>query len=239
MKLSSNRPICDSSDSSDLQSVYIVGVCGGSGSGKTVVCKSLIDLLPKHIRDRSQILSMDCFYRILTQTQQQQARQSAYNFDHPDALDIDRFEKVVQTIKQGKQISIKDYDFVTHTLTKEDKYHFDGKYIDVLFVEGIHVFQRPELFDLKIFVDVDSDERLARRILRDTKERGRTFEGSIAEWRNFVKPSYDNIISKTKPFADIIIPRGGGNEVAFNMISAHLISHLNLEKTSETNRKIN
>lgn len=209
-------------------SVYIVGVCGGSGSGKTSICKSLIGLLPEHIRARTQILSMDCFYRPLSQLQQKQARESKYDFDHPDALDIDRFDDVVQTIKQRKQISIKDYDFVTHTLTLNDKHHFDGNTIDILFVEGIHVFQRPELFDLKIFIDVDADERLARRILRDTSERGRSYGGSIAEWRNFVKPNYDNIISKTKVFADIIVPRGGGNNVAFNMISAHLVTHLNV-----------
>lgn len=211
------------------RSVYIIGVCGGSGSGKSTICRSLIKLLPSTIR--TQILSMDCFYRPLNAGKLLQASRSEYDFDHPSALDIDRFESVVQSVKQGQRISIKDYDFVTHTLTVNNKHHFDGSTTDVLFVEGIHVFQRPDLFNLKIFVDVDSDERLARRILRDTEQRGRTFQDSIAEWRNFVKPNYDCIISNTKRFADVIIPRGGGNKLAFDMISAHISEHLSKQNT--------
>lgn len=207
-------------------SVYVIGVCGGSGSGKTSVCKSLIDILPESVKCKTKILSMDCFYRPLNEDQLRQALKSEYDFDHPDALDIDRFENVVSTIKSGKPVDIQDYDFVTHSLTPEAKHHFDGENLDILFVEGIHIFQRPELFDLKIFVDVDADERLARRILRDTRSRGRTHEGSIAEWRNFVKPNYDKIISQTRVHADVIIPRGGGNEIAFKMISAHINEHL-------------
>jgi len=205
-------------------SVYIIGVCGGSGSGKSSVCKSLIEMLPNTVN--SNILSMDCFYRPLNEDQLRQALKSEYDFDHPDALDIDRFEHVVSSIKRGESVSIQDYDFVTHSLTLEPIHTFDGNHLDVLFVEGIHVFQRPDLYDLKIFVDVDADERLARRILRDTRVRGRTHEGSIAEWRNFVKPNYDKIISQTRVCADIIIPRGGGNSLAFQMVSSHINNHL-------------
>ena len=211
---------------SQNRKVYIIGLCGGSGSGKTTVCKSLIDLLPEHIRSRTKILSMDCFYRPLGEEQLREALRSEYDFDHPNALDIERFERVISTISNGESISIPDYDFVIHSLTSENVHHFNGNDLDVLFVEGIHVFQRPKLFDLKLFVEVDSDERLARRIIRDTQERGRTHEGSIAEWRNFVKPNYDNIISKTKTFADVIIPRGGGNDIAFKLIAAHITNHL-------------
>lgn len=200
--------------------VYVIGVCGGSGSGKTSVCRALMDMLLKETK--SKILSMDCFYRPLNDSQLRKALKSEYDFDHPDALDIPRFEEVVSTIKRGEQISIQDYDFVTHSLTHEPVHHFNGEELEILFVEGIHVFQRPELFDLKIFVDVDSDERLARRILRDTKERGRTYEASISEWRNFVKPNFDNIISQTRVHSDVIIPRGGGNKLAFKIISDHL-----------------
>lgn len=205
---------------------FLIGVCGGSASGKTLVCESLLDTLDDSTKSKSKILSMDCFYRPLTPAQQEQARNSKYDFDHPEALDLDRFEDTVLKIKKGDTVSIPDYDFVTHKLSDTSFQVFKGSNIRVLFVEGIHVFQRPELFDLKIFVDVDSDERLARRILRDTKYRGRTHEGSIAEWRNFVKPNYDNIIFPTKRFADVIIPRGGGNTIAFNMVSSYINNYL-------------
>lgn len=212
--------------SAQFHRVCIIGVCGGSGSGKSTMCRSLIEKIPKNIH--TQILSMDCFYRPLGEKQLRQALRSEYDFDHPDALDIVRFKDVITSIKRKEHVSIQDYDFITHTLTKDMKHHFNGAELDVLFVEGIHVFQCPELFDLKIFVDVDADERLARRILRDTKQRGRTHEGSIAEWRNFVKPNYDNIISQTRKCADVIIPRGGGNDIAFQLIASYInnVNHI-------------
>lgn len=205
------------------EKVFVIGVCGGSGSGKSTMCSSLIDMLPSSTRSR--ILSMDCFYHPLNEEKLRKALQSKYDFDHPSALDIDRFKEVVTRISNREQVSIPDYDFVTHSLTKENIHHYNGKDLDVLFVEGIHVFQCPELFDLKVFVDVDADERLARRILRDTQDRGRTHEGSITEWRNFVKPNYDGIISQTRIHADIIVPRGGGNQIAFKMISSYINEH--------------
>lgn len=98
-----------------------------------------------------------------------------------------------------------------------------GKEIDVLFVEGIHVFQCPELFDMKIFVDVDSDERLGRRIERDTNHRGRTLHSVLLEWRKFVKPNFDRIIFLTKRFADVIVPRGAQNKMCLGMVKSHIL----------------
>lgn len=170
---------------------------------------------------------MDCFYKPLNETQLRLAIQSKYDFDHPNALDIDRFEEVVKSIKRRENVAIKDYDFITHTLSQDNKHFYDGTTLDVLFVEGIHIFQRPELFDVKIFVDVDADERVSRRILRDTVSRGRTVQQVLDEWARFVKPNYDNIISSTKRFADVIVPRGAENGVCINMIRSSILELLN------------
>ena len=204
----------------------IIGICGGSASGKTSICKKIMNELPSNIK--TALLSMDCFYIPLDKDQLRKAQTNDHDFDDPNALDIHRFKNVVTIIKNRDNISIKDYDFVTHKLTHEYKHHYDGSQIDILFVEGIHIFQCPKLFDQKYFVEVDDDERLARRILRDTKHRGRTFQESIAEWRKFVKPNYDNIIHTTKKHADIIIPGGAQNIKAIQLISiyqTHLFNH--------------
>lgn len=200
--------------------VLIVGVCGGTGSGKTAVCERLISVLPFSIR--SQILSMDCFYKPLNEQQLKDALQTKYDFDNPNALDIEYFAECVLKIKNRNTVQIKDYNFVTHQLTPDIKHVYVGAQLDVLFVEGIHIFQRPELFDIKIFVDVDDDERLIRRILRDTTSRGRTVKQVIEEWQKFVKPNFDNIIAYTKRFADIIIPHGAHNDISIQIIKDHL-----------------
>jgi uridine kinase len=204
--------------------LLVVGVCGGTGSGKTGLCERLIETLPTTIN--GSVLSMDCFYKPLNETQLRLALQSKYDFDHPNALDIDRFENVVRSIKNREVVGIKDYDFITHTLTKDVKHTYDGAKLDVIFVEGIHTFQRPDLYDIRIFVDVDSDERLSRRIKRDTMHRGRTVQQVLEEWDKFVKPNYDNIISSTKRFADVIVPRGSQNTVCVNMIKSHILEML-------------
>lgn len=204
--------------------LLVIGVCGGTGSGKTSVCEKLIKELNSNIK--ASILSMDCFYKPLNEFQLRQALQSKYDFDHPNALDIDRFENVVKRIKNREYVAIKDYDFITHTLTNIDKHFYDGRSLDVLFVEGIHIFQRPELFDVKVFVDVDADERLSRRISRDTSHRGRTTQQVLEEWSRFVKPNYDNIISSTKRFADVIVPRGAENTVCIGMIRSSILELL-------------
>ena len=228
----------DGNDAGDIaykRDLLIIGVCGGTGSGKTGVCKRLVSVLPRTVR--SQILSMDCFYKPLTEQQQQDALASKYDFDHPNALDIDYFERCVKGIKARQTIAIKDYDFVTHKLTADVKHIYIGAQLDVLFVEGIHIFQRPQLFDIKIFVDVDDDERLIRRILRDTKTRGRTLQQVIDEWQRFVKPNFDTIISSTKRFADLIVPHGAHNEISIDMIKDHLKKRIGFEEISPMIRK--
>lgn len=200
--------------------ILTIGVCGGTGSGKTTVCAKLIESLPKNVQVAT--LSMDCFYKPLNEDQLRLALQSKYDFDHPNALDIHRFVSVIRMIQSGECVEIPDYNFITHTLTKEPKHTFDGSSLDVLFVEGIHIFQTPELFDIKVFVEVDADERLSRRLLRDTMHRGRTVNQVLDEWERFIKPNYDHIIVSTKRYADIIVPRGAQNEVSIEMIKSHI-----------------
>jgi uridine kinase len=203
---------------------HIIGVSGGSASGKTTFCKRLIDMInnSKEIIT-CDILSMDCYYKTKTPEELECANNSKYDFDNPNALDLERFSEDVNRIKNGEIVDVYDYDYSTHTTSEEEFKKYAGKAIDVLFVEGIHVFQCPDLFDIKIFVDVDSDERLCRRIERDIVVRKRTLESVLLEWKKFVKPNFDNIIFPTKKYADVIVPHGADNQMCLDMVKSHII----------------
>jgi uridine kinase len=162
------------------------------------------------------IISQDSFYRNLTDEERQIASENAYDFDHPDAFDYEMFEQTVSVIKSGKcsSINIPIYDFKTHSRVVGEVEKLPPA--DVVIVEGILIFfssSLRDMMDMKIFVDTDADVRLARRIRRDIKERGRDLEGVLSQYEKFVKPSFDDYIMPTKKYADIIIPRGGANTV--------------------------
>jgi uridine kinase len=203
---------------------FIIGVCGGSASGKTTVCAQIVKALANK---RVVVISQDSFYRPLTKEEKELANKSDYNFDHPDAFDYELLEKTMKDLKQGKNVKIPVYDFKTHSrLDKEVEYVFGA---DVIILEGILLFNSKELremMDMKIYVDTDADTRLVRRIRRDILERGRDLESILAQYERFVKPSYDDYISPTKKYADIIIPRGGANTVAIDLLVQHIKSKL-------------
>ena len=218
----------------------IIGVCGGTSCGKTSVAKEIQTRLQHQLLKKSKgnntlnttlnivLLSQDNSYKTLSPSEIQQAFNSEYNFDHPNAQDHDLFFKWLSEIKNGSSVKIPVYDFVTHSHSGTVPDIVVEK-CDVLIVEGLLLFYYKEirdLLDFKIFVDVADDERLARRIERDTRYRGRDTSTVLAEWRKYAQPGFLQFIFPTKEYADIIVPRGGKNIQAIDMITTHLIDML-------------
>jgi len=155
---------------------FIIGVAGGTASGKTSVCKLILERLGDH---RVAIISQDSFYKNLSQEEKVRARNKDYNFDHPDAFDWGLMAKVLEELNEGKPVRIPEYDFVTHSRSQES---MSICAVDIILFEGILVFYQESCrthMDMKLFVEADADERLARRITRDIKERGRDLEGVL------------------------------------------------------------
>jgi len=185
---------------------FIIGITGGSASGKTSFAERILKMLPNQ---RVAIVSQDNFYRGLTPEEQTTA--ADFNFDHPNALDWEAQYNALAGLRERKRVEIPTYDYVTHTRSTVVRELWN---YDVVLFEGILTFyHHPKfcllpLFDLKIFVETDSDTRLARRVLRDTKYRGRTVESVLEQYERFVKPAYDEFIAPLKKKADVIIPWG-------------------------------
>lgn len=204
-------------------SPYIVGVAGGSASGKTSIAKEVIRLLPNV--PWVAIVSQDAFYRPLSPAQTKLAFEQNYDFDHPHAIDQELLVQCVKDLKASRAVHIPVYSFTQHQRTSESTYLYGHA---VVVVEGIFVLQDPalrELLDLKIFVQTDPDIMLARRIRRDIVDRGRSVEGVLDQYLRFVKPSFDTFVSPSARYADIIVP-GMNNHVAIDVISQHISKHL-------------
>lgn len=202
---------------------FFIGICGGSASGKTTVAKSIIELLDV---PWVTLLNMDSFYKVLNEDQHHQALENNYNFDHPQAFDFEMLIETLRRLKQGKRVEVPIYNFTSHSREKQCKTMYGAS---VLILEGILTFYSKEIvdmMDLKIFVDADSDTRLARRLQRDITERGRDVVGVLQQVERFVKPSFDNFIAPSMQMADIIIPRGGDNTVAIDLIARHIHKRL-------------
>ncbi|KYQ93010.1 uridine kinase [Tieghemostelium lacteum] len=205
--------------SGKLKNPLVIGVCGGSASGKTSVCERVIANL--NVR-WVVLLSMDSFYLQMPHD----ADPGKYNFDHPNSFDYDLMIKTISDLRQGKRVHIPKYCFKTHSRLP----HMDTVYgADVIILEGILSLYSKELrdlMDIKIFIDTDDDVRLARRLKRDIAERGRTLESVILQYNKFVKPSFDDYILPCKKYADIVIPRGSDNIVAIELLTQHIRSKL-------------
>ncbi|CAI5528724.1 unnamed protein product [Closterium sp. Naga37s-1] len=200
---------------------FLIGVSGGTASGKTTVCEQIIQQLHDH---RVVLVHQDSFYRGLTEEELKHA--TDFNFDHPDAFDTDALLSTIVSLKEGQSVEIPVYDFKTHQRSTAVR---KTNPADVIILEGILVFHEARvrgLMNMKVFVDTDADVRLARRIRRDTLERGRDVQGVIDQYARFVKPAFDDFVLPSKKFADIIIPRGGDNHVAVNLIVQHIGSKL-------------
>ncbi|XP_069870979.1 uridine-cytidine kinase 1 isoform X2 [Dipodomys merriami] len=193
---------------------FLIGVSGGTASGKSTVCEKIMELLGQNEVDHRQrklvILSQDRFYKVLTAEQKAKALKGQYNFDHPDAFDNDLMHKTLKNIVEGKTVEVPTYDFVTHSRLPETTVVYPA---DVVLFEGILVFYSQEIrdmFHLRLFVDTDSDVRLSRRVLRDV-QRGRDLEQILTQYTTFVKPAFEEFCLPTKKYADVIIPRGVDN----------------------------
>mmetsp|Transcript_47418 Transcript_47418/g.78594 ORF Transcript_47418/g.78594 Transcript_47418/m.78594 type:complete len:567 (-) Transcript_47418:327-2027(-) len=197
----------------------VIGVTGGTASGKTTVCRKIIDKLgiPWVV-----LLSMDRFYRNLTPAEHKIVEAGKFNWDHPSAFDWPLFQKTIAAIRSGRSVDVPRYDFSTNSREKKKDTVYGA---DIVIIEGILVLHdKPlrELMDIKVFVDTDSDLRLARRIKRDIRERGRKLDDILAQYVKTVKPSFDDYIFPTKRYADLIVPRGGDNYVAINLLVQHV-----------------
>ncbi|KAM6962648.1 uridine-cytidine kinase 2-A [Aplochiton taeniatus] len=205
---------------------FLIGVAGGTASGKSSVCSKIMELLGQNKIDCHQrqvaILSQDSFYTVLTPEQKTKAHKGQFNFDHPDAFDNELIVTTLWDIMEGKTVQIPVYDFVTHSRKEETVTVYPA---DVVLFEGILMFYSQEirdLFHMKLFVDTDADTRLSRRVLRDIRERGRDLEQVLAQYITFVKPAFEEFCLPTKKYADVIIPRGADNLVAINLIVQHI-----------------
>lgn len=199
----------------------IIGIAGGSGSGKTTVANAILKAVGK---EKIAYLPHDAYYKDLSELPPIQRKQ--INFDHPESLDSDLLIEHIQALKQGETIEVPIYDFTTHSRTKQT---IPVKHHRVIIVEGILIFadaRLRELFDVKIFVDTDADIRFIRRLQRDITERGRTTENVINQYLGTVRPMHLEFVEPSKRYADVIIPEGGFNTVAMDMVIARVDSLL-------------
>ncbi|KAI8890816.1 uridine kinase [Backusella circina FSU 941] len=200
---------------------YIIGIGGGSASGKTSVAEQIVKKLniPWVV-----ILSMDSFYNILTLEQSKLAHQSKFDFDHPTAFDMDLAFEILTKLKEGKSVNVPIYDFASHSRQSKSISIYGA---NIIIFEGIFALFEERIRELMdIFVDTDPDIQLTRRIRRDIKFRGRDVDSILDQYIRFVKPSFDNYIRPTMKFADIIIPRGVENTVAIDIMTQHIQNQL-------------
>lgn len=197
---------------------FIIGVAGGSGSGKTTVVENLLKVLRKESKQPVVCISHDDFYR--NQDHLPMSERVKTNYDHPSALETDLLIKLLKDLIGGQTIEKPTYDFVTHTRFPKTERIKPAK---VIVVEGILLFENKDLrdmFDLKVFVDTDADLRVLRKVERDIKKRGRTFEFVIDQYLKFTRPMHLEFVEPNKRYADIIIPEGGHNTVALDLLLA-------------------
>ena len=200
------------------QKPLVIGIAGGSGSGKTTVSKEISKRLPA---DRVLILTEDAYYNDNSALSMDERKK--INYDHPNAYDTDLLIEQLQDLLDG----MPTYNFNILSRAK-DTIHVEPA--DIIILEGILVLATEELrefMDIKLFVDSDDDIRFIRRLQRDTQERGRSIDWIISQYLATVKPSYNQFVEPSKKYADIIIPQGGENQVAIDMVSSKLLSIIN------------
>ncbi|KAG0171302.1 Uridine-cytidine kinase 2 [Apophysomyces sp. BC1015] len=218
-----------------LQAPMLVGVAGGPDAGKRDVCELLMNRLSDTYAAKVAIVSLTDFYRELTHEERVLYEQGKLNLDHPNVYDFALLEEVLKSLLSGKSTSIPVWDSARHT--REDMQTIDP--VDVIILEGTLVLYPKslrELMFMKVFVDIDSDQRLARRVRKAKSRNGKTMsiKELLTEYVEFVKPTFDDFIMPTKKFADIIVPRGVENTAALSVMANHLEDHLRTRSNAAT-----
>ncbi|MCH8548951.1 MAG: uridine kinase [Balneolaceae bacterium] len=193
----------------------ILGVAGGSGSGKTTVVSNIIENIGE---ENVLLLQHDSYYRDLSHLPLEERKKQ--NFDHPSSLETELMIRHLDALSEGYQIDLPVYDFVEHTRSDETVRTTPKK---IILVDGILIFAEPNLrdrMDILIFVDTDDDVRLLRRLKRDISERGRDLDGVLNQYEKYVRPMHLEFVEPSKRYSDIIIPRGGENLIALEMVTA-------------------
>ena len=202
--------------------MLIIGIAGGTGSGKTTVVRKILQRLPE---GEVVILPQDSYYRDSSHLPLEERLE--INFDHPDSIEFDLLTRHLKELKKGNSVEQPIYSYLTCTRAQETIPVFPR---DVVIVEGILVLCNPELrkmMDLKVFVDADPDDRLIRVINRDIVERGRSVNKVMERYEMTVKPMHQQFIEPTKRFADLIIPQGGNNHIAIDILTKYIENNLN------------
>jgi len=195
----------------------VLGIAGGTGSGKTTVARNILGRLDI---DSATVIQQDAYYRDLSDLPRR--HRDAMNFDHPDALEIDRFVEHLAALREGVKVGQPVYDFTTHTRTERTMTLTPR---DVVIAEGIllfHFARARQLLDIRIFVDTPPDIRLLRRIERDIRDRGRTLQSVSEQYLQTVRPMHEEFVEPSKRHADVIVPEGGHNEIAIDMIVSRI-----------------
>lgn len=202
--------------------MLIIGIAGGSGSGKTTVVKAITE----NLKEKVVVIPQDSYYKDSSHLPPEERQQ--VNFDHPDSIDFDLLNEHLKQLKSGKSIEQPVYSYLTCSRSKTETVTVSPA--EVIIIEGILIFTCAKLrkqMDVKIFVDADDDDRLMRVMARDIMERGKTVQKVIDRYTKTVKPMYLQFIEPSKRYADIIIPQGGHNKVAIDIISATIEKALN------------
>ena len=203
-----------------MSDVIVIGVAGGTGSGKTTLVKALVN----RFGDNITVLSHDKYYKRHDELSYEE--RTKLNYDHPDAFDTDMMIEHLQQLKSGKAIECPTYDYTIHNRAEETITIEPRK---VIVVEGILIFAEPELrdrLDIKLFVDTDADVRILRRIVRDVRDRGRDLESIVTQYLTTVKPMHEMFVEPSKRYADIIIPEGGHNQVALDFVMERIRAYV-------------
>ncbi len=203
-----------------MDNILVIGIAGGSGSGKTTLMKRLVE----QFGDNVSVLSHDNYYKRHDELTFEQ--RTKLNYDEPEALDTSLLVYQLDQLRHGMSIDCPVYDFALHNRSN-DTIRVTPK--RVIIVEGIMIFVEPALralMDIKIFVDTDADVRLCRRIKRDVNKRGRSLESVLEQYQETVKPMHEKYVEPSKKYADLVVPEGGKNQVALDMIMGRISRHL-------------
>ena len=198
----------------------VIGIAGGTGSGKTTITKKLM----QHFGGDVSVIYHDNYYKAHHNMSYEE--RSKLNYDHPDSFDTDLLIQAVKDLKAGRSVTCPVYDYTIHDRSDQV---IVVKPANVVIVEGILIFQSRELcqqMDIKIYVDTDADVRILRRIVRDVRDRGRSLESVVNQYLSTVKPMHEQFVEPSKRNADIIIPEGGHNQVAMEMVMERVRAHI-------------